>query len=224
MAENGFPVTNWTERALGIVGETKFTDELRRFLKLDTRRYIVEGDRFTAPQLGRTLRQIGAHGNADPFYKGQLAHDMVKEINAAGGAFTYEDFATYDIEETTTTKSKFMGMTVCGAPPPSSGVVIQYVLDILSTFEDDFDIFDDEARHIVVEALKFGFAARARLGDTKEAREFAADELLDPDKAEKVKSKIDFSTTHRPKGITCFPTRKERRIFASSTARVMPSP
>ena len=85
VAENGFPVTNWTERALGIVGETKFTDELRRFLKTDTKRYIVEGDRFTALELGRTLRQIGAHGNADPFYKGQLAHDMVKEINAAGG-------------------------------------------------------------------------------------------------------------------------------------------
>ena len=40
-------------------------------------------------------------------------------------------------------------------------MTMQYVLNILSTFEDDFNIFD-EARHLVVEALKFGFAARGR--------------------------------------------------------------
>ena len=197
VAESGFPVTNWTERALGSKDETTFTDQLKSFLKPDSKRYIVEGDHFSAQQLGRTLRQIGAHGNADPFYKGQLAHDMVKEINAAGGVFTYEDFATYDVEETPTMKSNFMGMTVCSAPPPSSGAVTQYVLNILSKLGEDLNVFDDDARHLIAEALKFGFAARMRLGDTKEAREFA-EELLNPDKAEKAKLKIDFSTTHLP--------------------------
>ena len=129
VAETGFPVTNWTERALGLKKEDQFTDELETFLKPNEKRFIAENDWFSAPRLGATLRRIGAHGNSDIFYKGKMARDMVEELNAAGGVFAYDDFAACDVEETATIKTHFMDMTVCGAPPPCS---TQYLLNILS--------------------------------------------------------------------------------------------
>ena len=50
------------------------------------------GEVFGLPQQAEVLRRIGMEGRAG-FYEGEVAEDMVKALNAAGGSHTLDDFA-----------------------------------------------------------------------------------------------------------------------------------
>lgn len=57
------------------------------------------------------------------------------------------------------------GHTIHVGPPPSSGIVLAYILRILDGILPSPDIGLDA--HRFVEAFKFGFGARTHLGDHK---------------------------------------------------------
>ena len=50
------------------------------------------GEVMRFPALAKTLKRIAKDGR-DGFYKGEVAKDMVAELNALGGLHTLEDFA-----------------------------------------------------------------------------------------------------------------------------------
>uniref|UniRef100_A0A914VT90 Gamma-glutamyltranspeptidase 1 n=1 Tax=Plectus sambesii TaxID=2011161 RepID=A0A914VT90_9BILA len=107
------------------------------------------------------------------FYDGPLTNRMVKEFEENGGIITREDMRRYKAtirrqDEVIYTKLS-NGRKVCGPPPPSSSAVTQSILKVLdgytfdqTTEEGNVDIF-----HHYIEASKFAYAYRSRMGDMK---------------------------------------------------------
>ena len=135
-AEEGFAVTprvamDWADAAGKLRGHEA---SARRFLPGGESPKV--GDRFTQPELARTLRAIGEHGPR-AFYEGEAAADMVATLRAAGGLHTEEDFHNgLNVAEFVEPISiDWRGMKVWQCPPNGSGLHVLMLLGILEGFE-----------------------------------------------------------------------------------------
>lgn len=186
-AQKGLPLTETTAAAINGEGSNEkdglaFVSQIftvDRPLALPLR----AGERVRRPALAATLRRIRQEG-AEAFYRGVIAEEIVKATRAAGGVLTMEDLAGYEPTVRTPLVFNYRGYQVHTMPPPSSGgIVIAQVLGILAARSSHTP---PEARHssaylhILTEALKHGFADRARhLGDP-DFVDVPVAKLLDP--------------------------------------------
>ena len=148
--------------------------------------WLKKGDSIYRKKYAKTLRDIGASGNADYFYEGQFMQQMVKELQEAGAIIEGEDFLNYTAIQRDPVESEFDGLRVFGSPPPSSGAVLALILNILKGYSHvtkmdtvyneyihtlllgyDFhgSDFGSLAYHRIVESFKFAFGQRLLLGD-----------------------------------------------------------
>ena len=91
LAEGGFVVAprvaaDWAN------GARKFRSAGAKRNLLKDGKVPKAGDVMRFPALAKTLKRIAKDGR-DGFYKGEVAKDMVAELNALGGLHTLEDFA-----------------------------------------------------------------------------------------------------------------------------------
>ena len=131
---------------------------------------------MTNYRLAKTLRIISEEG-ADSIYStnGSLGYKFVNEINEHGGILTMDDLRSYNPKWGGTVSTKlFNGDTIHTTPIPSSGCLITFILNILEGYklhEKSFDYHSENKLiyHRIVEAFKFAFAERTKLGDIKTA-------------------------------------------------------
>ncbi len=145
---------------------------------------IRAGDRLSRPRLAKTLEKLRTDG-AEAFYKGDIARAIAAAAAAAGSGLTLDDLARYRPVERAPLETKFLGRRVLLMPPPSAGgVIIAEALGVLASGLGALPYSEGPLSpsylHLLAEALKHGFADRARfLGDPA----FAAlpmQHLLDP--------------------------------------------
>jgi gamma-glutamyltranspeptidase/glutathione hydrolase len=128
------------------------------------------GDRVTRPALASTLERLHREG-PDAIYRGDLAADMVATVAAAGGVLSLADLARYAPVERQPLATSFLGRRVLTMPPPSAGgTILVEALGILATraaeWQRESGPTAPDYLHHLAEALKHGFADRARfLGD-----------------------------------------------------------
>jgi gamma-glutamyltranspeptidase / glutathione hydrolase len=141
------------------------------------------GDRLSRTRLARTLARLRAQG-VRAFYTGPIAGSIAAAATQAGGALTVRDLADYRPVARTPLSARFLGRTILLPPPPSAGGVI--VAEALGVIEDRVararptDALAPDYLHLIAEALKHGFADRARfLGDPAFVR-VPVEHLLDP--------------------------------------------
>lgn len=133
---------------------------------------IKRGTRVMRSQLHKTLVRLQKEG-PNAFYRGDIAQAIVQAVNGVGGSITLEDLASYAPKERIPLVAEFLGKKVYLMPPPSAGGVIlaqalAFVEKPSTTWRKNAPGLWDEpmALHAAVEALKHGFATRARwLGD-----------------------------------------------------------
>ena len=89
------------------------------------------GDRVYNKALGRTLETIANAGNADPFYDGSMSATIISEIKKQGGVMTKEDLRDYEPIFREPLVNKLGDDTILTTPPPTSGPVLSYILNIL---------------------------------------------------------------------------------------------
>jgi gamma-glutamyltranspeptidase/glutathione hydrolase len=145
---------------------------------------IRAGDRVARPSLARTLSRLARLG-ADAFYRGDIAKEIVEATRAAGGVLTTEDLAGYATVERTPLETKLVGRRIVTMPPPSAGgVILVEALGVLShriaTRPPDWQPQSPAYLHVVTEALKHGFADRARYLGDPDFVTLPLDHLLDP--------------------------------------------
>ncbi|HXJ23047.1 MAG TPA: gamma-glutamyltransferase [Polyangia bacterium] len=172
LANLGFPVSWRLAHSLGTLGQPGPGADAP-FLKALSTKPLEEGASWRRPELAWTLSRLRA-GGADAFYKGPVAREIVKAVHAAGGVLSEQDLADYTATPRAPLEGRYRGLRVLSMPPPSSGgIVLMETLGIMATvYPTDADV-RKEGRgssaylHVLAEALKHGFADRARyLGDT----------------------------------------------------------
>ncbi len=118
------------------------------------------------PDLADTLTQLADSGR-DGFYGGEIADKLVAGVNKAGGIWTKQDLASYQVVEREPVKGNYRGIKITSAAPSSSGgIVLIESLNILAGY--DLTQADELTRkHLIVEAMRRAYHDRALyLGDS----------------------------------------------------------
>jgi gamma-glutamyltranspeptidase / glutathione hydrolase / leukotriene-C4 hydrolase len=124
-----------------------------------------EGTLIKRTILANTLEAISNNG-PDALYTGQIASDLASDIQAEKGIITTTDLANYQAKRRETITSFYKGYGVVCGPPPSSGVVVSFILNLLEKFQlDRLSSTNILTYHYLIEALKHGFAHRNYLAD-----------------------------------------------------------
>jgi gamma-glutamyltranspeptidase / glutathione hydrolase len=118
------------------------------------------GEVMRFPALGRTLRGIAEEGR-DGFYAGEVAADMVAELNALGGLHSMEDFAAQTCSYVEPISTSYRGIELCELPPSNQGIVALMLLGMLARLGVSADGPTSADRfHIINEAARLAYAAR----------------------------------------------------------------
>lgn len=148
------------------------------------------------------MKTIAKEG-ADAFYDGgSMTKTLVDEIRNAGGIITTEDFTSYEPKWGKPSITElFNGDSFYTFPLPSTGPVIKFIMNILKGYkfeERSFEAHNEDKLiyHRIMEAFKYGFAKRTKLGDesTAEVLETLA-ELESSEYADLIRSLITDDKT-----------------------------
>jgi gamma-glutamyltranspeptidase / glutathione hydrolase len=204
LAKNGFRVSPFTAGAASAVVENLPTTAqfapLRSLLQPGGKELTAE-QTWRRPELAKTLHAVAARG-ADGFYRGDVAADIVATTTADGGVLTLTDLSSYNVIEREPLRGQWHGFDIATMPLPSSGgLVLLETLALLDAAVVKIDSLvggSADYIHLLTEALKHGFADRARwLGDSASASELAK-RMLDPARLKMLAAKIDMTKTLVP--------------------------
>ena len=81
------------------------------------------------PKLAKTLERI--RDDPEGFYNGSLAKDIVQDIKDGGGIFTLDDLKNYKVKFRSPMNGTLGNYSWYSTPPPGSGVVLSFILNIL---------------------------------------------------------------------------------------------
>jgi gamma-glutamyltranspeptidase/glutathione hydrolase len=206
LAKTGTPLTE--DAADVINGDGKRDAEMTAFLGKVfalNRPFVLPvkpGEVVRRPALAATLAKLRT-GGADAFYTGAIADEIAKATVAAGGVLTTEDLRAYGVVERAPLSTTYRGLRVVTmAPPPSGGIAIIESLGILGEKMKEPPAgpgrFSSAYLHVLAEALKHGFADRARhLGDPDFVQVPLA-KLSDPAYHRELAGRIDDQRTQKP--------------------------
>lgn len=165
-AREGFKVTRYYQRMVGfrlsVLQEYMESSEI--FLQDDN--VPEEGYLVKQPGLARTLELLAEKGHAG-FYHGEIARELIRSNNAAGGIWSMKDLAQYRVVEREPVVLNYRGYRITSVAPPSSGgVALAEILNMLSFYK--LERMSDVSRiHVIAEAMRRAYRDRAEyLGDT----------------------------------------------------------
>ncbi|HEY0329718.1 MAG TPA: gamma-glutamyltransferase [Rhodopseudomonas sp.] len=125
------------------------------------------GDLLVQRDLAATLGAIADQG-ARGFYQGAVAEKLARGIHDAGGLITADDLKAYQPVIRAPLRGTYRGYDIVAMPLPSSGgTVLIETLNILEGFTlREIPQGSAASLHLLIEAMKRGYADRARyLGD-----------------------------------------------------------
>jgi gamma-glutamyltranspeptidase/glutathione hydrolase len=143
MAHDGVRTTSYVhdfltrEMMAGIPGglqRVSVTDACKAIHLHPEGRIYQVGELHRNPDMARTFERI-AEGGAESFYRGELADQIVADLDANGSYVTADDMATYAVKFSEPVKGRYRGMDVTSNPPPGSGVTLIQMLQILEHFD-----------------------------------------------------------------------------------------
>uniref|UniRef100_A0A3Q1B5D2 Glutathione hydrolase n=1 Tax=Amphiprion ocellaris TaxID=80972 RepID=A0A3Q1B5D2_AMPOC len=203
LARDGFPIGKALAHALfkskdSIQGDANmcevFCDSQKNILK--------ENDIVRFPKLADTYQRIADEG-PDVFYNGTMAQSIVEDIQAAGGIITLDDLSEYQpVLNENPLKLNVGEYTMHVPDAPSSGPVLALILNIVDGYNfTDTSVSTSEKKtltyHRIVEAFRFAYAKRSRLGDPRYLNITDLIQNMTSDYfADGIRSKITDDTTH----------------------------
>ena len=197
LCRRGHKVSSYQARIYKSI-ETRLLDEptlSEVFINPETQQVWEEGELIKRNKLADTLEIIAAEG-ADAIYNnGSLTQILVNDIKRFGGIITTEDFMDYNIRWRKPEVAELKGEnTLYTSPLPGTGSVLTFILNILDKYELKYDAL---SYHRIVEAFKFGYGSRTRLGDepSEEIKELVRN-LTDRTHADLIRSQIDDQRTY----------------------------
>jgi gamma-glutamyltranspeptidase/glutathione hydrolase len=161
LAAKGFPVapkvaSDWRRSA-----DRLRADPAARAALLPKGKAPNAGDRIAFPALAKALKAIARDG-ADPFYRGWIAEDIVRRLQAEGSLQTRDDFARHRGDYADPISTTYRGMKVWECPPPGQGLTTLLLLNILAECPVADGPLSVGRFHTQIEASKLAYAERDR--------------------------------------------------------------
>ena len=165
IAREGFPVYGRFARGYAQRSEVMERYPGTREVFLRNGRAPREGDVFKQPELAATLERLAKDGHSG-FYRGVTAQRLLAGVKAAGGKWTAQELAGYQVKEREPLRFEYDGWDIVTAPPPSSGgIAIAQMLQILEPW-DLAALPQADRVHLIVESMRRAFRDRTfYLGD-----------------------------------------------------------
>ena len=199
-AENGFSVSPslnyWS--TVNIDPKDKEFRELQRFsefkkvfLKDDGQAYQI-GEILKQPDLANTLKTIANKG-AKEFYQGDIAKNIVNDLQSHGGVLTLDDFAKHRATWVAPIHVNYREYTAYNLPPNTQGMASLEILNILNNFdikslgEGSVDYY-----HLIIEATKQAFADRDKYLTDPDFNQIPLDLLLSTQHGQQQAKQIDM--------------------------------
>ncbi|XP_076283202.1 glutathione hydrolase 1 proenzyme [Lasioglossum baleicum] len=152
------------------------------------------GDRIKRLRLAETLKSIAEHG-PDIFYNGSIGEKLIEEIKAAKGIMEMDDLRNYKVKWAAPLETKIGNMRVVTAPPPGSGAILTFIMNVLNGIvpTDDQGVMWQR----FVETFKWAYAKRTELADPEFVPvDSLVKNLTSIDYADSIRSKIKDNQTH----------------------------
>lgn len=162
VAERGFAIG--AELAAAIAASTEVLPESGRALFMPEGVPLAPGSLLRRPLLADTLARI-ANGGPDGFYSGDVAQDIVRTVQRAGGQLTRADLERYQVREMAPLQGEVFGLQALTMPQPSSGgAQVLAMAEMLQAWSEgpagaDFGASPWTA-HALVEAMRRSFLLR----------------------------------------------------------------
>ena len=141
-------------------------DEETRKIFIENKIYSLN-DLIVQPDLAKTLLRISKHGYKE-FYFGQTADNIISCMNRKNGIITYEDLASYEVQELEPIKFQYRDYNIISMPPSSSGgITLAIILNQLENLDFSQIMFQDYNHvHFLSEISKLAYVDRYKhLGD-----------------------------------------------------------
>lgn len=176
VAQEGFPVgatqaMNWKTpgkypESVSLLGRMRANREASRLYLRDDGAPYEAGHTLRNPDYAATLRRLAENG-PDDFYHGELAGQMLSDLQANGSYLTREDLEDYALPEAAPVVSTYRGTTVSSSPPPHGGATLAAILNILEGYDlSALGHNSPDYIYLVSMAMKAAFADRnASLSD-----------------------------------------------------------
>lgn len=162
-AEEGFAVSEQLANGFRVLNDKLARFPYSRDIFTRDGSPLIAGDILVQKNLAGTLRQV-ADGGAEAFYKGDIAREMARAIQEAGGLYTEEEIGEHQgVWYQPPISSTYRGNAIYETTPPSHGFMLLEILNILEGYDlASMGFYTAESVHTMVEAKKLAFADRNR--------------------------------------------------------------
>jgi len=170
ICRNGIKVSSFHANALA-AHELKDPAMRKIFIDPSTGEVWREGDVYLREDFANLLEKLAIAGDAGVdrlgFYTGEVAEALVDELWLSGGILSYKDFENYRAQWTEPIKIELTNgeVDVYSVPPPGSGAILGYILNILDLYNIQPQDENPLMYHRIIEAMKWAYAQRTKLGD-----------------------------------------------------------
>jgi gamma-glutamyltranspeptidase/glutathione hydrolase len=157
----------------------------------------VVGQKLRASKLSQTLARVASAGKRG-FYEGPVASDLVKAVQAAGGALSLADLASYRTVSREPLRLAWAGKQILTMPPPSAGGLLLAETLALFTPDELTALNDAPAKriHLLAEAMRGAAADRARFFGDPAFVSVDVPQLLSPARMARRKALLAEDRTH----------------------------
>ncbi|KAB7504311.1 putative inactive gamma-glutamyltranspeptidase 4 [Armadillidium nasatum] len=159
LCEEGIPVSQHMALALSVQREWVINEpSMSSFINPSTGDVYKEGEIMKRPKLVPTLREL--QKDPDALYTGSLS-DGFFEGSPKIGKPLWKEPVTVSLENG--------GYKMYAPPPPASGIILGYILNILDNYNFTSESLNDDnlvtTNQRIVEAFKYAYAERTDLAD-----------------------------------------------------------
>ncbi len=181
-ASEGFQVPARLAMFLGEGSPFPPTTEIRSLFSRPDGEILQEGDLFRNPEYAKTLERIAQEGPR-ALYEGEIAADIVRvtHLDPFPGTLSLKDLGAYRTSWSEPLCRPYREFTVCVPPPPSSGVALLQMLEILEhTDIASRNANDPQAWFLFAQASRLMYADRDQYVADPRFVPVPVERMLDP--------------------------------------------